>query len=162
MTGYFDRRAFLGSAGALAGSIAFGGANPALAEVRSQAGPGAAFSSRAPGSSCRRMQAAIDQGSVTQRDATFSPQRPTIGSLKFSAPFVPGPGNALRQWCENTLLAARPERRPRVLSYFTPSRKEEIARVGFVDPIPYRFEIDQIGSALHMNVDLSVRMITVT
>lgn len=108
------------------------------------------------------MQAAIDQGSATQGDAAFSPQRPSIGPLKISAPFIPGPGNALRQWCESTLLGGRPERRPGLLSYLTPTRREEIARVGFVDLLPYRFEIDQIGSALRMNVDLSVRMITVT
>lgn len=89
----------------------------------------------------------------------------TVGVLKFSVPFVPGPANALRQWCENSLFAGRQERRGGLLRYLGPSRNpaDEIARLGFAELLPYRFEIDQEpGGQLRMNIETSVRSVIIT
>lgn len=95
------------------------------------------------------------------RNAVSVPGEFDIGPLKFSVPFMPGPISPLRQWCENALLNGRQERRAGLLSYLSPNRKDEVARIGFVDLLPSRFEIDQdTGGALRMNVDLSVRSVT--
>ena len=102
-------------------------------------------------------------GSARQPEQGFP--NTTVGVLKFSVAFVPGAPSAIRQWCENLLFAGRPERRAGLLRYLGPNRNpnEDVARLGFVELLPYRFEIDKHDDGpWRLNVETSVRSIVLT
>jgi len=87
-----------------------------------------------------------------------------IGPLRISIPLNSAvPALGLRRWCESVLLRGEQnDRRPGVLTYSSPNGRDDAARLGFVQLLPYKMGFRGVpgGEGAIMDIEMSVFQMT--
>ncbi len=98
------------------------------------------------------------------RQSEFRLGAAEIGPLRFSIPLNPAvPAVGLRRWCESVLLRGEQnDRRPGVLTYGAANGRDDAARLGFVQLLPYKMGFRGVpgGEGLIMDIEMSVFQMT--